>query len=148
MEHFQHVFAAVGSLDAVCCCEPPGARGGSDLPWYYSLLNLLGIVRARRAEAEVFLGLRQGNLVYVAFDSEGDEVAKAIIPLAKISAGQVGARGEWGHSVAFVVDGTPFTYQTCGYLFGTSTPPEHLGHLQQMERAIITAIARTTLTAA
>ena len=145
MEHFQHVFAAVGSLDAVCCCEPPGARGGSDLPWYYSLLNLLGIVKARRAEAEVFLGLRQGNLVYVAFDSDGAEVAKAIIPLTKISAGQVGARGEWGHSVAFVVDGAPFSYQTCGYLFGASTPLEYQGHLQQMERAIVTAIAHSTL---
>ena len=59
MEHFNHVFAAVGPLEAVCHCEPPGARGGSGLPWYHTILNLLGIVKVTRAEAEVFLGLAQ-----------------------------------------------------------------------------------------
>ncbi len=141
MDHFDHVFAAVGKLDAVCCCEPPGARGGSGLPWYHSLLNLLGIVKVRRAETEIFLGLSGADLVYAAFNDDGEAVAQARIPLAQIAGGQVGPKGEWSHTVAFTVEGKPHSYVTCGYLFGAATPPEHQAQVAAMERAIVDAIA-------
>jgi hypothetical protein len=141
VEHFHHVFAAVGQLDAVCCCEPPGARGGSGLPWYHSLLNLIGLVKVRRAEAQVFLGLAQGHLVYVAFNDDGEAVAKAHVPLANVSGGKVAPKGEWSHAVSFTIEGKAHDHVTCAYLFGTSTPPELQGRLKQMEQAIVDAIA-------
>jgi hypothetical protein len=143
VEHFNHVFTAVGPLEAVCCCEPPGARGGSGLPWYHTILNLLGIVKVTRAEAEVFLGLAQGNLVYVAFNDDGEVVSKATIPLSSITGGQVSPKGEWSHSVSFVADGNTHNHVTCGYLFGASggTPAESQSRIKQMEEAIVNAIA-------
>lgn len=142
MEHFAHVFAATGPLDAVCYCEPPGARGGSGLPWYMSLLNLIGIVKVRRAEAQVFLGLRQGNLVYAAFDDDG-HANTAVIPFGNVGGAQVAPKNEWSHHVSFVVDGKTHSYVTCAYLFGApdGTPPEAVEHVKQMERTIIGAIA-------
>jgi hypothetical protein len=143
MDHFNHVFASVGQLDAVCCCEPPGARGGSDLPWYHKILNLIGVAKVRRAEAEVYLGLRDGNLVYVAFNDEQEVVSQAAIPLATITGGKVTPKGEWSHAVSFVVDGTTHDHVTCGYLFGASggTPAELQPKVKQMEQAVIDAIA-------
>lgn len=143
MEHFNHVFEAVGQLDAVCCCEPPGARGGSDLPWYHKVLNLLGIARVRRAEAEVYLGLREGNLLYVAFDDDREVVAQASIPLTSISAGQVRPKGEWSHAVSFTVDGAPHDHVTCGYLFGATggTPADLQPKIKEMEQKVVDAIA-------
>lgn len=138
---YGHVFTITGPLDAICACEPPGANGRSDLPWYHSLLNLLGIVKVARAESAVFLGLKPGHLVYVALNDEGEALVNQAIPFAAISGATVKARDEWTTEVGFTVDGKRLNFAACGFVFGAQTPPELIATCKQLTGTIVQAIA-------
>jgi len=141
---YGHVFKITGPLDAICACEPPGANGRSGLPWYHSLLNLLGIVKVARAEAAVFIGLSEGALVYVAFDDDGKSVAHQTMPLAAISGASAKARDEWTTDIAFDFDGTRRTFAVCGFVFGMQTPPELIPVLKQQADTIVRNLVTRT----
>ncbi len=141
---YGHVFKITGPLDAICACEPPGANGRSGLPWYHSLLNLLGIVKVARAEAAVFIGLSDGALVYVAFDDDGKSVAHQTMPLAAISGASAKPRDEWTTDIAFNFDGTRRTFAVCGFVFGMQTPPELIPVLKQQADTIVRNLVTRT----
>ena len=139
---YGHIFQITGPLDAICACEPPAANGRSGLPWYHSLLNLLGIVKVSRAEAAVYLGLSKGNLIYLALDDDGQPIANQAMPLTAISGATVKLRDEWTTDIAFTYEGTRRTIAACGFLFGAQTPPELIPTLKQNADAIVRTLAK------
>ena len=137
-DYYGGVYQAAGELQAVCACHAPA--GGSGMPWYYTLINMFGIVHFSPKEREVYLALSGGNLVYVAMDEDREVCGRAVFSLSEISNVQIASRGEWEHEVRFDARGKTHKHVTCAYIVGSQTPPELQQQVHQMEAAVVSTL--------